>query len=159
MRRHGAVILSSTTTVEEARWLDAHGVDAIIAQGLEADGHRGMFLSEDVSPQVGTFALLPQAVGAVNLPVIAAGGIADAGGVAAALALVRQRFRSARPARGIVNRLMRELVPINAQVPAFPLATAAIVPLRQAAAAGSGHFSPRWSGQNVSGCWVVPPLS
>jgi nitronate monooxygenase len=83
----GAKILSSATTVEEARWLEAHGVDAIIAQGLEAGGHRGMFLSEDLSTQVGLFALLPQIVRAVKLPVIAAGGIAEAKGVAAAMAL------------------------------------------------------------------------
>jgi nitronate monooxygenase len=80
-------ILSSATTVDEARWLEARGVDAIIAQGLEAGGHRGMFLSEELTTQVGTFALLPQIVNAVRVPVIAAGGIADAGGVAAALGL------------------------------------------------------------------------
>jgi len=82
-----AKILSSATTIEEARWLEAQGVDAIIAQGLEAGGHRGIFLSEELSTQVGTFALVPQIVQAVKLPVIAAGGIADAKGVAAALAL------------------------------------------------------------------------
>jgi nitronate monooxygenase len=87
VRRVGAKILSSATTVAEARWLEARGVDAIIAQGVEAGGHRGMFLTEDVTTQVGTFALLPQVVRAVKVPVIAAGGIADAQGVAAALAL------------------------------------------------------------------------
>jgi nitronate monooxygenase len=81
------MILSSATTVDEARWLEAHGVDAIIAQGVEAGGHRGMFLSEDVTTQIGTFALLPQIIRAVRVPVIAAGGIADAAGVRAALAL------------------------------------------------------------------------
>ncbi len=81
------IILSSATTLDEARWLEAHGVDAIIAQGLEAGGHRGMFLSDDVNTQMGTFALLPQIVHAVRVPVIAAGGIADAAGVAAALRL------------------------------------------------------------------------
>jgi len=83
----GAKILCSATTVAEARWLEAHGVDAIIAQGLEAGGHRGLFLSEDLSTQIGTFGLLPQIVREVKLPVIAAGGIADAKGVAAAMAL------------------------------------------------------------------------
>ena len=83
----GARVLSSATTVDEARWLEANGADAIIAQGLDAGGHRGMFLSEDLSTQLGTFALLPQVVRAVRLPVIAAGGIADAKGVGAALAL------------------------------------------------------------------------
>jgi nitronate monooxygenase len=86
-RALGAKILCSATTVEEARWLEARGVDAIIAQGIEAGGHRGIFLSDDLSTQVGTFALLPQIVDAVKVPVIAAGGIADAKGVAAALAL------------------------------------------------------------------------
>ncbi|MEO8132389.1 MAG: nitronate monooxygenase [Betaproteobacteria bacterium] len=181
-------IFCSATTVEEALWLEAHGVDAIIAQGVEAGGHRGIFLSEDLSTQVGTFALLPQVVRAVKLPVIAAGGIADATGVAAALALGaagvqigtafllcpeatitavhRQALKSpdarhtaltnlftGRPARGIMNRVMRELGPVSSLPPAFPLATSAIVPLRtKAEAEGSGDFSPLWSGQNATGC-------
>ena len=87
VRGWGSKILSSATTVEEARWLEAHAVDAIIAQGVEAGGHRGMFLSDDLTAQVGTFALVPQIVREVKLPVIAAGGIADARGVAAAMAL------------------------------------------------------------------------
>jgi nitronate monooxygenase len=87
VKRWGSRILCSATTVEEARWLEAQGVDAIIAQGVEAGGHRGMFLSEDLTTQVGTFSLLPQVVRAVKLPVIAAGGIVDAKGVAAALSL------------------------------------------------------------------------
>src|SRR5437588_154033 len=87
VRAWGAKILSSATTVEEALWLEAHGVDAVIAQGLEAGGHRGIFLSDDLTTQVGTFALLPQIVRVVKLPVVAAGGIADAQGIAAAMAL------------------------------------------------------------------------
>jgi nitronate monooxygenase len=79
----GAKILSSATTVEEAIWLEQHGCDAIIAMGYEAGGHRGMFLSDDLSTQVGTFALVPQVVDAVKVPVIAAGAISDARGVAA----------------------------------------------------------------------------
>ncbi len=188
----GAKIFSSATTVEEARWLEAHGVDAVIAQGLEAGGHRGIFLTDDLSTQVGTMALLPQIVAAVKLPVIAAGGIADRNGVAAALALGavgvqigtayllcpeatttaihRAALKSeaarhtaltnlftGRPARGIVNRLMRELGPISIAPPAFPLATAAIAPLRASAERhGSGDFSPLWSGQNASGCKEIP---
>jgi nitronate monooxygenase len=188
----GAKVLSSATTVAEARWLEAHGADAIIAQGLEAGGHRGTFLSEDLSTQVGTFALLPQIVRAVSLPVIAAGGIADAQGVAAAMALgaagvqigtayllcpeatTSRVHRAAlksdaashtaltnlftgRAARGIVNRLMREQGPMSTAAPAFPLATAAIAPLRaKAESRGSGDFSPLWSGQNASGCKEVP---
>lgn len=87
LRECGCRILSSATTVEEARWLQDRGVDAVIAQGLEAGGHRGHFLSDDLSLQMGMFALLPQIVAAVDVPVIAAGGIADARGVAAAMAL------------------------------------------------------------------------
>src|SRR5256885_4029574 len=87
VRALGSKLLSSATTVEEALWLEAHGVDAVIAQGLEAGGDRCLFLSNDLSTQIGTFALLPQIVRAVKVPVIAAGGIADAQGVAAAMAL------------------------------------------------------------------------
>jgi nitronate monooxygenase len=87
VRRWGAKVLSSATSVAEAKWLEAHGADAIIAQGLEAGGHRGMFLSRDLSTQVGTFALLPQILAAVTVPVIAAGGIVDAHSVRAALAM------------------------------------------------------------------------
>jgi nitronate monooxygenase len=191
-RALGAKVISSATTVEEALWLEARGVDAIIAQGLEAGGHRGMFLSDDITTQVGTFALLRQVVQAVKVPVIAAGGIADAAGVAAAMrlgavaaqvgtayllcpesttsavhraALASPAARhtalttlfTGRPARGIVNRIMRELGPMSGQAPAFPLATSAIAPLRaKAEAAGSGDFSPLWSGQNPSGCKAVP---
>jgi nitronate monooxygenase len=188
----GAKILSSATTVEEARWLEGHGADAIIAQGLEAGGHRGHFLSTDLSAQMGTFALLPQIVREVHVPVIAAGGIADADGVAAVLglgaagaqvgtayllcpeattsAVHRAALKHAsarhtaltnlftgRPARGIVNRVMRELGSINAAVPEFPLATAAIGPLRaRAESHGAGDFSPLWAGQNTSGCREIP---
>ena len=191
VRAFGARILSSATTVDEARWLEAHGVDAIIAQGLEAGGHRGMFLSEDVSTQVGTLALVPQLVQAVKVPVIAAGGIADAKGVAAAMALGaagvqvgtayllcseattttlhRAALKSdaarvtaltnlftGRPARGIMNRIMRELGPMSAVAPAFPLAASAIAPLRAAAESlGSSDFSPLWAGQNTTGCKEV----
>ena len=192
VRTWGAFVLSSATTVDEARWLEDHGVDAVIAQGAEAGGHRGMFLTSDVTTQVGTFALLPQIVRAVRVPVIAAGGIADARGVAAVLALgaaaaqvgtayllcpeatTTALHRSAlasdaarataltnvftgRPARGIVNRLMREVGPMSAIAPEFPLAAVAVAPLRaKAEAANSGDFSPLWSGQNATGCKAIP---
>jgi nitronate monooxygenase len=188
----GAKVLASATTVDEARWLESHGADGVIAQGVEAGGHRGIFLSEDLTTQVGTLALVPQIVRAVRLPVIAAGGIADARGVAAALALGAMAAQvgtayllcpeattsavhraalasdaarhtaltnlfTGRPARGIVNRLMRELGPLGPLAPAFPLAVAALAPVRAAAERqGSGDFSPLWCGQNASGCRSVP---
>ena len=192
VRATGAKIISSATTIAEALWLEARGVDAIIAQGLEAGGHRGMFLDDDVSKQMSTFALVPQVVQRVRVPVIAAGGIADAQGVAAARALgaagvqvgtafllcpeattspvYRTALRgeqaqhtaltnlfSGRPARGIVNRLMKELGPMSHVAPPFPLATAALLPLREHAERhASGDFSPLWSGQNAAGCREIP---
>jgi nitronate monooxygenase len=87
VRGTGAVVMSSATTVAEARWLEEHGCDVVIAQGVEAGGHRGMFLTDRLDTQLGTMALVPQVVDAVATPVVAAGGIADARGVAAALAL------------------------------------------------------------------------
>jgi nitronate monooxygenase len=192
VRALGAKVLSTATTIEEARWLEAQGADAIIAQGLEAGGHRGMFLTADVTTQVGTLALVPQVVNAVNVPVIATGGIVDAKTVAAALALGasgvqvgtayllcpeattsaihRAALKSeatchttltnvftGRPARGIVNRVMRELGPMSAAAPEFPLAAGAIAPLRaKAESLGLGDFSPLWSGENASGCKEIP---
>jgi nitronate monooxygenase len=188
----GSTILSSATTVAEARWLEERGVDAIIAQGVEAGGHRGMFLSSDVTTQVGTLALVRQIAQTVRLPVIAAGGIADAAGVVAAMRLGASAVQvgtayllcheattsavhraalesdaarhtsltnvfTGRPARGIVNRLMRELGPMSGIAPAFPAAAAAVAPLRAYAEShGSGDFSPLWSGQNATGCREVP---
>ena len=81
----GSRVLSSATTVDEARYLESHGVDAVIAQGREAGGHRGLFLSDDLTAQPDTVTLVQQCVHAVKVPVIAAGGIADASGVKAAM--------------------------------------------------------------------------
>jgi len=191
VRSWGGKILCSATTVDEARWLEAQGVDAVIAQGVEAGGHRGIFLSDDLTTQVGTLALVPQIVKAVRVPVIAAGGIADSSGVAAAIALgaagvqvgtayllcpeatTSAAHRAAlksdaarhtaltnvftgRPARSIVNRIVRELGPLSPAAPQFPLAASALAPLRGSAEArGSGDFSPLWSGQNATGCREV----
>lgn len=179
----GAKVLSSATTVEEAIWLEQHGCDAIIAMGFEAGGHRGMFLSDDITSQIGTFALVPQVADAVRVPVIAAGGIADHRGLLAALALgasavqigtaylfcpqakVSPAHRRAldnapasdtaltnlftgRPARGINNRIMRELGPMSALAPHFPLAGGALMPLRAITdPQGNSDFSNLWSGQ------------
>ena len=179
----GAVVMSSATTVDEARWLQAHGADVVIAQGLEAGGHRGHFLDDDLTRQLGLMALLPQVVDAVTVPVVAAGGIADARGVRAAMALgasgvqvgtayllcpeadtsaVHRRALASpaaahtaltnvftgRPARGVMNRVMREMGPLADDAPRFPLATSALAPLRaEAEARDSGDFSPLWSGQ------------
>jgi nitronate monooxygenase len=187
----GSTVLSSATTVEEALWLEANGADGIIAQGLEAGGHRGMFLSGDLTTQMGLFGLLSQIVQQVKLPVIAAGGIVDAKGVATVLSMgavaaqvgtayllcdeaktsvlhraaltgksahhtaITNLF-SGRPARGIVNRVINEIGPLNQNAPAFPLASVAITALRQRAeAAGSSDFTPLWSGQNVTGCKAI----
>jgi len=179
----GAKVLSTATTVEEALWLERRGCDAIIAQGVEAGGHRGMFLSRDPSTQLGTMALVPQVVDAVMVPVIAAGGIADGRGIAAAFALGaagvqlgtaylrcpeatlsaphRQALTvykddqttltnvfTGRPARSIVNRLVREVGPLSSLVPEFPLAAGALAPLRaRAEESGSADFSPLWAGE------------
>ena len=186
LKAAGCLIQGTATTVQEARWLEAHGADAIVAQGWEAGGHRGMFLARDIASQVGTFALVPQIVDAVRLPIVAAGGIADARGIVAALALgasavqigtgyllspeakisapyraalqsacddgtVLTNVLSGRPARGIVNRLIREIGPMSADAPPFPLASGDVQRLRTIAEAqGSGDFSPLWSGQAAS---------
>jgi nitronate monooxygenase len=176
-------VMSSATTAAEARWLEERGVDAVIAQGNEAGGHRGIFLGDDIATQAGTFALVPQVADVVKVPVIAAGGITDARGIAAAFALgaagvqigtaylwcpeakISSPHRAAlasarddgtaltnlmtgRPARGFVNRVMREVGPMSDVAPEFPLAAGALAPLRaKAEGQGSGDFSPMWAGQ------------
>jgi nitronate monooxygenase len=184
----GTRVISTATTVEEAAWLADRGVDAVIAQGIEAGGHRGSFLTADMTTQMGTLSLVPQILSAVDLPVIAAGGIASAGGVEAALALGaagvqvgtafllcpeattgklhRAALASAasrhtaltnvftgRPARGIVNRLVREVGPMSAAAPPFPTAAGALAGLRKAAEKqGRDDFTSMWCGQNATGC-------
>jgi nitronate monooxygenase len=185
VRKAGCKVISSATTVKEAIWLEEHGVDAIIAQGAEAGGHRGMFLTENIAEQPGTFALVPQVVDAVRVPVIAAGGIADGRGIAAAFALgasgvqigsaylhcpeskvspahrsllaqgrddstVITNVMTGRPARGLANRVMREVGPISPLAPEFPHAATALGPLKAAAEKqGKLDFTNLWAGQAV----------
>lgn len=181
----GCIVMSSATIVREAVWLEQNGADVIIAQGAEAGGHRGMFLTDNIAEQPGTFALVPQVVDAVKVPVIAAGGIADGRGIAAAFALgaagvqigsaylrcpeskviaparaalaqarddstVITNVMTGRPARGIANRVMREVGPISPDAPAFPHSATALGPLKVAAEKlGKVDFSNLWAGQAV----------
>jgi nitronate monooxygenase len=181
----GCIVISSATIVREAIWLEENGADAIIAQGAEAGGHRGMFLTENIAEQPGTFALVPQVVDAVKVPVIAAGGIADGRGIAAAFALgaagvqigsaylrcpeskviaparvalararddstVITNVMTGRPARGVANRVIREVGPISPDAPAFPHAATGLAPLKTAAEKlGKVDFTNLWAGQAV----------
>jgi nitronate monooxygenase len=181
----GCVVMSSATTVKEAIWLEEHGAEIIIAQGAEAGGHRGMFLTDNIAGQPGTFALVPQVVDAVKVPVVAAGGIADGRGIAAAFALgasgvqigsaylrcpeskvsaparialaqarddstVITNVMTGRPARGVTNRVMREVGPISPDAPAFPHAATGLAPLKAAAEKqGKVDFTNLWAGQAV----------
>src|SRR4030088_2205211 len=181
----GCLVMGSATIVREAIWLKENGADVIIAQGAEAGGHRGMFLTENIANQPGLFALLPQVVDAVRVPVIAAGGIADGRGIAAAFALgaagvqigtaylrcpeskviasaraalaaslddstVITNVMTGRPARGVANRVMREVGPISPDAPAFPHAATALAPLKAAAEKlGKVDFTNLWAGQAV----------
>jgi nitronate monooxygenase len=181
----GCIVMASATIVREAIWLEENGADVVIAQGAEAGGHRGMFLTENIANQPGLFALLPQVVDAVRVPVVAAGGIADGRGIAAAFALgaagvqigtaylrcpeskviaparaalaesrddstVITNVMTGRPARGVVNRVMREVGPIAPEAPAFPHAATGLAPLKAAAEKlGRLDFTNLWAGQGV----------
>jgi nitronate monooxygenase len=181
----GCIVIACATIVREAIWLEENGADVIIAQGTEAGGHRGMFLTENIAEQLGTFALVPQVVDAVKVPVIAAGGIADGRGIAAAFALgaagvqigsayllcpestviaparvalaqarddstVITNVMTGRPARGVPNRVMREVGPISPDAPAFPHAATALGPLKAAAEKlGKVDFTNLWAGQAI----------
>lgn len=186
INQRGLALAGTATTVAEAIALEADGVDAIIAQGSEAGGHRGTFLGDFAAAMIGTMALVPQIIDAVRVPVIASGGIMDGRGIAAARALGAEavqlgtafltcdeagvppaykqaimdasedatrltRAFSGRPARGIVNRFMREMeAPAAAPVAPFPLQNALTRPLRAAAAKqGRAEFLSLWAGQGL----------
>ncbi|AWV05873.1 NAD(P)H-dependent flavin oxidoreductase [Marilutibacter maris] len=182
----GATVLATATTPEEGLWLQRNGADLVIAQGIEAGGHRGHFLADDLSGQRPTAELVAALAATLTVPVIAAGGIGGRADVEAHLAAgacavqagtaylqcpeattsavhrtalsqaaldppgreaAITRLFSGRPARGLVNRLMRELGPMSPQAPSFPWASQALAPLRAAAEArGRDDFSPLWSG-------------
>lgn len=178
-------IMSSATTVEEAVWLEARGIDIVIAQGVEAGGHRGMFLTDDITTQMSTLSLFTRLKDSISLPVIAAGGIGDAQSVKAFMdmgaagvqigtafllcheARTTPIHRAAlqspasthtaltnlftgRPARSIVNRLMRDLGPMSDLPTSFPTAANALATLRKKAEeAGVSDFTPLWSGQRA----------
>jgi nitronate monooxygenase len=180
----GALVFGCATNIAEARHLAERGCDAVIAQGFEAGGHAGHFLAGH--RPVGLIALVPQIVDAIHVPVIAAGGIADERGVAAAIALgaaavqvgtAYLRTPEARPsavhrrhlesataddsvftnvftgglARGLRNRAIDTIGPVNDAAPPFPYASAALAPLRaHAESEGRGDFSPLWAGQGVA---------
>ncbi len=193
VKKCGTLIMASATNLQEAIWLEDNGVDAIIAQGIEAGGHRGVFLSNDyLSNQVKTYPLLNQIKEHVKLPVVAAGGISNAKEVKKVISLgaaavqigtayllcdetktssihrkalkikdsretVLTNIFTGRPARAIINRFIREIGPINALAPEFPLASHAVTILRKnAEAVGKGDFSPLWCGQNADGCREIP---
>jgi nitronate monooxygenase len=181
-RAAGIFTMATATCVAEARAIEAAGVDAVIAQGAEAGGHRGSFLDEAHPPLIGTIALVPQIVDAVRIPVIASGGITDGRGIAAALMLgasavqigtaflladeaatsapyrralaaasdadtVLTRAFSGRYARGIANRMTRELAQSDEIAP-FPYQNALTRDIRAAAArAESSEYLSLWAGQ------------
>lgn len=182
----GCAVIGCATLVKEAVWLEQNGADAIIAQGAEAGGHRSMFMTGNIASQPGLMSLVPQVVDAVKVPVIAAGGIADGRGIAAAFALgaagvqigtaylhtsdskvsalgraalsaatedstVITNVMTGRPARGVANRVMREVGPVTPDAPAFPHAAAALGPLKTAAEKlGRVDFTNLWAGQSVA---------
>jgi nitronate monooxygenase len=183
VKASGAIVIGNATTPDEARWLEEKGADAIIAQGWEAGGHTGRFLDTEAEP-LGLVALLPRVADAVRVPVVAAGGIGDARGIAAAFALGasavqlgtaylhcpeaaispahRALLAAGAPtvftnlltgglARGFAGRLVRELGPVRPEAPPYPLAAAALAPIRAAAEAkGEFGFGPLWAGQGAA---------
>jgi nitronate monooxygenase len=193
IKQLGLKIISSATTLDEALFLQSRGVDAVIAQGVEAGGHRAIFLNQDLNCQVGAFTLLSQLIKRLRIPIIAAGGIASQREIEWAFSLGASAVQigsawllcdeattsqvhrkaivdaqnailndsqdlpytaitnvfSGRPARGLMNRFMKELGPLSYDAPDFPYASAASAALRTAyEGRGEPDFSPLWCGQN-----------
>jgi nitronate monooxygenase len=185
IKRRGMFVMGTATTVKEAQALVEIGVEAIVAQGSEAGGHRSTFSLEFKSAMIGTISLVPQIVDAVRGPVIASGGIMDGRGIAAALALgasaaqmgtaflttneagtpmaykqailaateeqtqVTRAF-SGRPARGIVNRMLRDYENADDSILPFPLHNALTRPLRtEATKQNRAEFLSLWAGQGI----------
>jgi nitronate monooxygenase len=184
-KRAGVVLMATATNLHEARLIEAAGIDVIVAQGFEGGGHRGIFNEYD-DAQIGTFALVRLIASQTTLPVVAAGGIMDGAGIAAAMQLGAQavqmgtaflltkesganagyramlkseralhtqvtRVISGRPARGIVNRMIREIDTTDApQTPAYPAVYDAGKQLiALATAQGSNEFAAHWAGQGA----------
>ena len=182
IRATGVKIIATATTVAEAIFLEQNGCDAVIAQSKSAGGHQGSFLSITTPTRLSTMDLVPQIAAAVSIPVIAAGGIADASDIRAVMTSgasgtqIGTRFLKSpeskitaihrdildgdiirataitnvftgRPARGFINKLVREIGPINPNVQAYPLAIPALAPLKSATT-GSEDFISLWAGEN-----------
>ncbi|MEP4194402.1 MAG: nitronate monooxygenase [Aliishimia sp.] len=182
IRATGSKIIASATTLEEAIYLEAQGCDAVIAQGREAGGHQGVFLQPDQDVRFSTTELIEQMVSVLRIPIIAAGGIADANlirkmmNLGAAGVQVGTRFLKSpestitsthrailegeeirktaitnvftgRPARGFVNRIMKDVGPMNPHAQVFPFASSALAPIATATK-GSEDFVSLWAGQN-----------
>lgn len=182
-RGRGIRTIGTASTVEEAVALADAGLDVVVASGSDAGGHRGAFLRPVEESLVGTFSLIPQVADAVGVPVVAAGGIADGRGIAAAFALgahgvqigtgflntvesnaptphrralnsddarrtVLTKVFSGRTARGIANRVTRELAAAERDLPAYPVQNVLMMPIRRAAADhdDADHYN-LWSGQ------------
>jgi nitronate monooxygenase len=185
LKSAGIRVIGTATTVREAVLLEQAGVDAVVAQGSEAGGHRGTFAGSFDASQIGTMALVPQVVDHVSIPVIASGGIMDGRGIIATLflgaagvqmgtafvtcsesgahelhklAILRAseedtrltRAFSGKPARGIVNRFMREMAPYDKDIPDYPAQNALTRDIRQAASQQHRpEFLSMWAGQGV----------